>query len=86
MKKPKTTYRLSCADALQHVPEHPERTARRDGDDMGDIYGVWDTPDAMRSVCDQQASTLTYPFRGQWLPWCSTAAALRLRPDLYRSR
>ena len=36
-------YRLSFAESLKHVPEHPERTAKHSGSDMDmDVYyQVW---------------------------------------------
>ena len=42
-------YQLSIADSFRHVPEHPERTARREGTGLNlDVtYQVWTNRKAM---------------------------------------
>ena len=51
------TYRLSFADSIKHVPEHPERTAKRSsaGTDFDVTYQVWPNRASMaRSIRMQQ--------------------------------
>lgn len=62
-------YRLSFADSLQHVPEHPDRTARKtnDGLDMDITYQVWPNRASMaRSVRMQERGASR---AGHWRPW-----------------
>lgn len=49
-------YRLSFADSLKHVPEHPERTAAHPGHglDMDVYYQVWPNRVAMLKTIDMQ--------------------------------
>ena len=49
------TYLLSFADSTHHVPEHPERTARRTaGWDV--VYQVWPSRESMLTTIRMQRS------------------------------
>lgn len=49
-------YTLSFADSINHKPEHPERTARKNGRGMNfDVtYQVWPNRAAMLKTIDMQ--------------------------------
>jgi hypothetical protein len=50
------TYRLSFAASCSHVPQHPERTAKRNlsGLDFDVIYQIWPSRAAMLKTIDMQ--------------------------------
>ena len=60
-------YRLSFADSIKHVPEHPERTASRPGRgmDMDVYYQVWpNRPAMLRSIdIQERASNSQYNWK-----------------------
>ncbi len=49
-------YKLSGADAFRHIPEHPERTARKHGFglDFDVTFQVWPSRAAMLKTIDMQ--------------------------------
>ena len=52
------TYTLTAAEAFQHVPEHPERTARRcagSGLNFDMTYRVWPNRKAMLKTIEMQS-------------------------------
>lgn len=59
------TYTMSFADSTKHVPEHPERTARRSV--SWDVtYKVWPSRAAMQTTLDMQAKRAPHP--SDWRP------------------
>ena len=46
-------YKLSFADSIKHVPEHPERTAKRSSD-WDIVYQVWPNRAAMLKTIEMQ--------------------------------
>jgi hypothetical protein len=52
-------YSLSFADSIKHIPEHPERTAKRSGSGMNfDVYyQVWPNRAAMLKTIDIQGKS-----------------------------
>jgi hypothetical protein len=51
------SYRLSLCEAMQHTPEHPERTAMRNsaGMCMDVTFQVWPSRAAMLKTIDMQS-------------------------------
>lgn len=62
-------YSLSFAASTAHVPDHPERTATRQGSGMDfDVYyQVWPNRAAMLKTSDMQARAGNSPRN--WKPW-----------------
>ena len=60
-------YTLSFADAINHTPDHPERTARRNGTGVLDFdvrFQVWNSRAAMLKTIEMQERGNPRP--GQW--------------------
>ncbi len=57
------TYVLSFADSITHIPEHPERTAKKSLE--WDVkYQVWTSRAAMLKTIDMQGKRA--PHRSDW--------------------
>lgn len=59
-------YTLSFADSLSHVPEHPERTAVRQGD-FTVTYREWPNALAMHKTIAMQSKCAAH--RSDWQAW-----------------
>jgi hypothetical protein len=60
-------YSLSMADSFRHVPEHPERTAKRSagtGLNFDVIYQVWPSREAMLTTIRMQERRVP-----KWSDW-----------------
>lgn len=79
-------YALSFADSLSHVPEHPERTARKSGTGMNfDVqYQVWTNRPAMLKSIEIQDRHLELGRSG-WKA-CSIEQSTRWTPETARQR
>jgi hypothetical protein len=64
--KPMKTYVLSFAQALTHVPEHPERTAKRSGNGFDVHFQVWPNAAAMLKSIEMQGRRA--PRATDWRP------------------
>ena len=55
------TYTLSCADAMQHKPEHSERTAKRyhGGMNFDVTFKVWPNRASLVKTLDMQSKRAT---------------------------
>jgi hypothetical protein len=56
-------YKLSFADSIKHVPEHPERTAKRSSD-WDIVYQVWPNRAAMLKTIELQGKRA--PHHADW--------------------
>lgn len=61
-------YTLSFAESIKHVPEHPDRTARRSGHglDMDVYFQVWPSRAAMLTTIRMQEKAPPHPHH--WRP------------------
>mgnify|MGYP001558442301 CR=1 FL=1 len=72
-------YTLSFADSIKHVPEHPERTAKRSqaGMNFDVVYQVWPSRVAMLKTVDIQARASNKATN--WRP-CVTREQMAVQP------
>jgi hypothetical protein len=74
------TYTLPFARTVEHIPDHPERTAYRQqssvGLDFDYTYQVWPSEAAMRKTIELQARR--EPKQTDWRAWKDSNMARRL--------
>ena len=70
-----TKYKLSFADAMTHEPEHPERTARKNGTglDFDVTFQVWPNRASLLKTIEMQDKG--YPEGPKWRACQKGAAA-----------
>lgn len=76
-----TRYKLSMADSVTHIPEHPNRTAYRPGRGMTFDYSyqVWPNRASMLKTIAMQEHGAG--FAHAWQDWSKSRMATRLCPS-----
>lgn len=71
-----TTYTLSFAKALKHVPLFPDRTAYRSGETMDITFREWPSRGAMLESIRMQGRRIRRS--NDWIDWLTSSMAARL--------
>lgn len=68
-------YTLSFAEATQHIPDHPDRTAYRSGE-WDYMYQVWPSREAMLKTIELQQKKASNKL--QWRDWKTSNLGRRI--------